>query len=184
MLQMANMLPVARVVKSSGDKGRVIIRLAEDARVGINVEEPVFIVFDGLPVPFFIEESESKGSSQLTVKLEGIDNSDLSEEIKGAIIYVEKGDKGRKQRGRSKQTPDTGNREGDIDVIGYSVSDIKIDFRGVVSALYDYPGNPCIGITGEDGRERLLPLAADFIVSVNNRKREILIETPDGLLDL
>ena len=48
------LLPVAKVLKSFGTDGGVILRYNDQAPDGFSLKEPVFIYFDGLPVPFFI----------------------------------------------------------------------------------------------------------------------------------
>ena len=49
------MLQIAQVLKSNGTDGELVMSFREIAPEDINLKEPVFIVFDGLPVPFFIE---------------------------------------------------------------------------------------------------------------------------------
>ena len=45
---------VAQVLKSNGTDGELVMGFREIAPEDINLQEPVFIVFDGLPVPFYI----------------------------------------------------------------------------------------------------------------------------------
>ena len=49
---------VAQVLKSNGTDGELVMSFRDIAPEDINIKEPVFIVFDGLPVPFFIESFE------------------------------------------------------------------------------------------------------------------------------
>ena len=49
------MLPIAKILKSDGtDGGLLISERGVDFFSDIDRKEPVFIEFDGLPVPFFI----------------------------------------------------------------------------------------------------------------------------------
>ena len=50
-----NLRQIAQVLKSNGTDGEVAISFRDIAPEDISTEEPVFIYFDGLPVPFFIE---------------------------------------------------------------------------------------------------------------------------------
>jgi ribosomal 30S subunit maturation factor RimM len=57
---------------------------------------------------------------------------------------------------------------------------------GVVKCFYDYPNNPCLGIlkSGNQSGETLLPLHEDFILNFDSQKKEIVVELPEGLLDI
>lgn len=176
MMQMANMLPVARVVKSFGDDGRVILRMTSATKMVLKREEPVFIFFDELPVPFFIDEIAPKGNNGFLVKFGGIETFEDSEEINGSIVYTSTSKKVSK-----------GKTSDQIEfIVGYALKDSKGLFCGKISAFYDFPGNPCIGVTSdiEGSEEKLIPFAEEFIVDINNRKREIIVDVPQGLFEI
>jgi len=84
-----NLLPVARVLKSFGTKGELLIRYAPDLQKGIDKKRPVFIYFDGLPVPFFIDTIQDKGKNQAIVKFESIDTEALATEVSGEFVFIE-----------------------------------------------------------------------------------------------
>ena len=62
---------VAQVLKSNGTDGELVLGFRDIAPDDINLNEPVFIVFDGLPVPFFIESFTKRGNSKALVRLTG-----------------------------------------------------------------------------------------------------------------
>jgi 16S rRNA processing protein RimM len=181
MREPANMLPVARIVKSFGDDGRVLIRLSSQTKSDIKTKDPVFIFFDELPVPFFILEMQPKGNNQILVRIEGIENWQQSEEICGEIVYVER--KSKKNTNSKQDSPE----EGD-DLIGYKIKSFDNSFEGEVSNFYDFANNPCLGVQILEneckGEEKLIPLAQEFIVSVNTSKREIVVKVPEGLFNI
>ena len=49
------MIAVAQVLKSNGTDGELLLGFNGFGPEDIDLMEPVFIEFDGLPVPFFIE---------------------------------------------------------------------------------------------------------------------------------
>lgn len=170
------MLPVARVVKSFGDDGRVILRMTAGSKMVLKKEEPVFIYFDEMPVPFFIVEIVQKGNNGFAVKFEGIDSFEDSEEINGLTVYT-----------ASVRKATKGSASDDIAlIIGYTLKDSKGEFNGKISAFYDFPGNPCLGVISdiEGSEEKLIPFAEEFIVQINNRKREIIVDVPQGLFEI
>ena len=85
-----DLLRVAQVVKSYDVNGEVVIRLSSGVLEDYNFKkEPVFIIFDGLPVPFFITSYKSKGTNGALVKFETINDFSHSEELVKKEIYVD-----------------------------------------------------------------------------------------------
>ena len=123
--------------------------------------EPVFINFDGLPVPFFIEDFTPRGGAKYFVKLEDIDSLEAAEELVGKDIILEEDA-----------------YEDEVDVVGYTLCDASGKAVGRVTAFEDIPGNPCLEIEGG----ALVPCPDELIVKVDNKKKQIWLEIADGLL--
>ncbi|MBR3485618.1 MAG: hypothetical protein IKH40_04705, partial [Bacteroidales bacterium] len=80
-----------KVLKSWGAEGQVVLSPdAEDPR-DLKSQEPVFIEFDGLPVPFYVESAQPRGS-RLIVKFEGVDSLAEAEELVGRLVSFQEGD--------------------------------------------------------------------------------------------
>ena len=84
-----NLQQIAQVLKSNGTDGELVLGFREIAPEDINLKEPVFIVFDGLPVPFFIESFTKRGNTKALVRLTDICSMEDVEEIAGKAVYVE-----------------------------------------------------------------------------------------------
>ena len=83
------MQQVAQVLKSNGTDGELVLGFREIAPEDINLQEPVFIIFDGLPVPFYIESLTKRGNTKALVHMTDICSQEDAEEIIGKAIYVE-----------------------------------------------------------------------------------------------
>lgn len=68
------LLPVGRIVKSYGTEGEVMIAFQENIADLLKKNEPVWLFYDGLPVPFYITSSQPKGPRKAIVRLEDIDS--------------------------------------------------------------------------------------------------------------
>ncbi|MEN6618263.1 MAG: ribosome maturation factor RimM [Rikenellaceae bacterium] len=169
------LLPVAKVLKPFGTKGELIIRYSPEAQEDIDKKKPVFIYYDGLPVPFFVESIQDRATNQALVKLEGIYSESLAGEIVGELIYIEKKTKKSKSKNFSPE-----------DLIGYSIIDLDGTPLGIVIEFYDYPNNPCLGVKklNEDNQEQLLPLNEEFIVDLDNETQILKVSLAKGLFDL
>ncbi|NLX40800.1 MAG: hypothetical protein GXY75_02745 [Bacteroidales bacterium] len=151
-----------KVAKSYGDKGDVVINLSPSDPKDINFEEPVFIYFDGLPVPFFIESCQAKGGRWI-VKFENIDNFEDAEEIVGKEIFLNIDE----------------DQDSELPIIGMEVYDSNNTLIGVISDYTNASGNEYIAVIYE-GEEVLLPLHDDLILEWG--EDHIILEIPAGLL--
>ncbi len=151
-----------KVLKSWGSAGEVVLGLdAEDTR-DLKIQEPVFIDFDELPVPFFMESIQTKGN-RFIVKFEDVDTLEAAEELVGRMV-------------RMSETEE----EEDEGIVGMQVRDAKSRrIIGTVVDFSDYGGNTLITVETARG-EVMLPLHEDLIVSIHNDV--ITLDIPEGLL--
>ena len=158
---------IAQVLKSNGRDGELLVSFIGIDPEDIDLEEPVFIEFDGLPVPFYFESFTQRGSSRALVRLTGVRSLRDAEELAGAAIYVE----------------DDLYEDEEEDLTGWTVLQADGTPAGTVSAHEDIPGNPCIWV--ETGRgECLLPLREELVLDVDETEKTLRMEIPEGLLNL
>ena len=193
------MLQVAQVLKSNGTDGELVMGFREIAPEDINLKEPVFIYFDGLPVPFFIESFTKRGNTKALVHLTGISSMEDVEEITGKIVYV-----------AEDSLPElTLEEDGYAALVGWTVLTPTGDFStslemkreevemteeevemseepelvevGEITDFVDIPNNPCIEVETENGAV-MIPLHEDFILAIDPEYQEIVLQIPEGLL--
>ena len=161
------LMPVAKVIKSFGIKGEFIIRYLPSFSGEIIKGQPVFITYDGLPVPFFVSGITERGTDQAIVCVNEIKNPEEADEICGENIYI---------------VYDSENEEAPLpspsDFIGHSLVSTTGDTIGTIQSFYDYPGNPCFGIVREknNGEELLLPVHEDIVTDIYPDKKIIIAE--------
>ena len=158
---------IGQVLKSNGRDGELLVSFSGIAPEDIDLEEPVFIEFDGLPVPFYFEAFTQRGNSRALVRLTGVHSLTDADELAGAILYAE----------------DDLYEDEEEDLTGWTVLDADSNKVGVVSAHEDIPGNPCIWVETGHG-ECLLPLREELVLDVDETEKALRMEIPEGLLDL
>ena len=171
MSESSRLIQVAQILKSNGTDGEVLMGFRNIDPDDINLQEPVFICFDGLPVPFFIEKLTPRGVSKALCRLTGIHSLADAEELAGAAVYADASNLDREEE-----------EEGlDLDaLVGWTVR--RADSQqvvGKVSGYEDIPGNPCLYI--EPGSV-LVPLHEDLVVDVDEDSRTLTLIIPEGLL--
>jgi 16S rRNA processing protein RimM len=68
-------------------------------------------------------------------------------------------------------------------LIGFKAVEEKLGALGLVEEIIENPGQVLCSVRNGDN-EMYIPLVDDFIISINKRKKEILFNLPEGLLDL
>ena len=175
------MQQVAQVLKSNGTDGELVLGFREIAPEDINLKEPVFIVFDGLPVPFYIESFTKRGNTKALVHLTGICSMEDVEEIAGKAVYIE-----------DDQLPEMSIEEdGFAALVGWTLltpaGDLEEDDEpalievGEITDFLDIPKNPCIEVETENGAV-MIPLHEDLILSIDPEYQEIIMQIPAGLI--
>lgn len=155
------MLQIAKILKAYGKEGDVLVGGSSTLDLQeMSTTEPVFIVFDGLPVPFFIERSTPKGGSRAVWHLTGCHNLEDGEELVGRAVFSADGTQDAQEE----------------DFTGWTLFD-RGRRIGVIDAMELIPGNPCLRIG-----ETLIPLHEDLVLDVNPDARTLDMDIPQGLL--
>ena len=206
-----NLQQVAQVLKSNGTDGELVMGFREIAPEDISLNEPVFIVFDGLPVPFFIESFSKRGNSKALVRLTDIRSMEDAEELAGKAVYVEEeslpemtleDDGYAALIGWLLLTPEIPDQVGndgeavgdDGEAVGNDGEAVGNDGEtslpattgnlyevGEITDFIDIPNNPCIEVDTKNGAV-MIPLHEDLILSVDPENLEIVMQIPAGLL--
>ena len=166
MTPTANLQKIAKVLKSNGTDGELLISFFAMDPEDLEITEPVFILFDGLPVPFFVQSLRRRGQNKALVHLNGIYDLKECEEVCCKDIYLP-------------ADAEAAYGEGDFSfLVGWELRDAGKSL-GRIADFVDIPGNPCLEL--EDGR--LVPLHEDFITAVDEDSAVVEMELPSGLLD-
>ena len=154
------MLQIAKILKSNGTDGGLLIGV-RDIEVGqIDLQEPVFIEFDGLPVPFFIQDLQQRGNSKAIIHLNDITSLADAEEVVGRGLFVE---------GEWEE-------EEEMDFTGWTLLNRGVEV-GTVTGMEPIPGNLCLYVG-----DALVPLHEDLIISADPAARTLNLDLPEGLL--
>ena len=161
------MLCIGKVLKSNGTAGELLVSFLDVNPQDIDLQEPVFIEFDGLPVPFYFESFNQRGNSRALVRLTGVHSLKDADELAGSALYA-----------------DYFVQEDEDDFTGWTVLDQNKKPVGEVTDLEDIPGNTCLWVRKADGAEVLLPFHEDLLLEADSEKQILTLQIPEGILDL
>ena len=161
------MLRVAQVLKSNGTDGELLLSFFDIAPEDIDLQEPVFIEFDGLPVPFYFESFTPRGNNRALVRLTGVRSLKDADELAGQAVYA-----------------DYFEEEEEEDLVGWTLCNADGQTVGTVVDYEDIPGNLCLWVERPDGEQVLLPFHEDLILSMEESTQTITMSIPEGILEL
>ena len=173
MINLNDCIEIGQFTRPHGYKGQVILKLNNFSFDEIVEMEWVFVLIDGLPVPFFIGGFSERSSDSLIVELEDINSIEKARSLLNTRVLIEK--KVLKECAVLKP--------GFSQMLGYKIIDILNGHIGHLDSIIDNPQNPLLRIL-KDKKEILLPLQDEFIVEINNTSKEIIVSCPSGLLDI
>jgi 16S rRNA processing protein RimM len=167
-----NDILLGRITKLNGYEGAVTVKLEKIFSENIPRMESVFLEIEGRPVPFFISASEYSGADILKLSFEGYESIAKVSEFIGCRIFLTSGKPAKTQ-------PD------DVtSLVGYLVLEQNDNLLGTITGIAQNPGQWLLSIASPSGKEILIPLHNDFIVSIDDANKTIIMDLPDGLIDI
>ncbi len=131
-------------------------------------------LLDGIFVPFFIEEYRFRSDSTALVKLEGIDTAERARMFTNVEVYFPV---------KHAEEAEDGELSWNF-FIGFRMEDVRHGELGEVVEVDTTTVNTLFVVEQEDGEELLIPAQEEFIVEINQEKKLITVELPEGLLNL
>jgi len=173
------MVTVGRVARAHGNKGEVIINLETDfPERRFQNGNVVYGLIDGETKPFLIERVRFHGGRPV-VELEGINSMNAAEALAALELRVPEAELAALPR-------DTYYR---YQLIGCVVETISGTVVGTVTAVEGVVGAQRLlvrppGQTFKIGNDIEVPLAAPICVHIDATEKRIIVDLPDGLLEL
>ena len=131
-------------------------------------------LLDGIFVPFFIEEYRFRSDSTALVKLEGIDTAERARMFTNVEVYFPV---------KHAEEAEDGELSWNF-FVGFRMEDVRHGELGEVVEVDTTTVNTLFVGEQEDGEELLVPAQEEFIVEINQEKKLITVELPEGLLNL
>jgi len=164
---------LGKIVKKFSFKGEVLVKLDTDEPELYENLDALFIDLRNNLVPFFIQSSQLHKSELLRVKFEEVDTEQDADSILKCDVYLP-----------LEALPELEDDKFYFhEVIGYIIEDVHFGKVGTIKSINDSSSQPLFEID-RDGLEVLIPLNDAFIKKVDKKKKLIIVETPEGLIDL
>ena len=164
---------VGTIVSKFSFKGEVLVKTDTDDLSLFENMESVFVELGKELVPFFIEKCNLHKSDLLRIKFEEVDTERDAEVLLKHHLFLP----------LTLLPKLTGNKFYYHEGIGFQVFDVNYGAIGTITHINDNSSQPLFEIMHE-GKEILIPLHDNFLKEVNRKEKKIIVETPEGLIDL
>ena len=164
---------LGKIVRKHSFRGEVVIKLDTDEPELYQEMESIFVDLGNNLVPFFIQKSLLQKGNQLRVRFEGIEKEEDADAILKSDVYLP----------ISLLPKLEGDKFYYHEVIGFTVIDTNYGEVGKLVNINDKAAQPLFEIERDD-KEIFIPMIDDFIKKVDREKNTILVETPEGLIEL
>lgn len=175
MITIDDLTAIGTITKIHGLRGNVVVQ-CEDFLLEDFEGEPVFLILDGGPVPFFItsESVRTRGGSSYLLHFDDVETENEALELVGSTIMIE----------TSLIDDDDEFDEADINrFVGYKCVDLPTEEMGSVEDVVDYAGNIVFTIDIK-GKEVLLPLSDDIVLDVDDENKILYVSITEDLYNL
>ncbi len=175
MIDRKDLFQIGKIQKPHGLQGMLAFSFSTD--VFEEADAPCLICeVDGIFVPFFVEELRFKNEETALVKFEGIDNDKSAKILLKCPLYIE-----RKYLPQDLSGADV---EGAAYYEGFQIIDECGSPIGEIVQIDDSTENYLFLVENEDGEEFYIPAVDDYIIAIDDDKRVIQMELPEGLLTM
>jgi 16S rRNA processing protein RimM len=169
MIKKEDVYKIGRLGKAHGVKGEVSFQFTDDIFDSVDADYLVLDV-DGILVPFFMEEYRFRNDSVCLVKFCDVDTQQRAQELTGCDVYF--------PRALAKEAEETPSLSS---LVGFEIVRVSDSFAiGKITAIDDTTQNILFEL--EDGT--LIPASDELIENIDVNKKEIIMNIPEGLLDI
>lgn len=162
------LIKIGKVLKTHGFKGHLKIFIDE---FYIDDFEEMSVIFIN-QLPYFIISKDINSDNQAIIFLEDIDTKEKAHPLQGKDIYAKDDD-----------LTEILDEEPYNDVVGYTIIDKNSGTLGEINQIIELP-HQFLAQVFIDKKEILIPLNEDFIVNIDDDKKTVEMQLPDGFLEI
>ena len=173
-LSKGDCVEVGYIQKPHGLKGEVVLAFEQEFEETFDELELLFIDIDGGLVPFSIEDESlrMRNDQSAICKLIFIDTLTQAKELVGCKVYV-----------FEDEVIESDDQGVASTLIGMIAFDAKFGEIGMIGRVDDFSGNLVITVN-HPRAEIMIPLSDNVITSIDELKREIYLDCPNGLIEI
>lgn len=173
MIKKEDCIKIGEIGKTHNLQGALIVYTDNDLLEQYS-DEPVFLLLEGAPVPFYIAEDglTERNHSSYIVKFEFVDSKEQADRLVGSELLMDKYLLDEEELPLEMS-----------DLIGYAVVDDLTGARGEIVQVDDYSGNVVLSIR-IFSKEILLPVSDQYVTEVLHDEKMMHVNIPEEIKNL
>ena len=162
------LIKIGKVLKTHGYKGHLKIFIDEFYIDDFEDMAAIFIH----NLPYFIVSKDINSDSQAIIALEDIDSKEKAHPLQGKDIFAKDDD-----------LAEILDEEPYNDLSGFTITDKNLGIIGEITQIIELPYQ-FLAQVFRDKKEILIPMNEDFIIHIDEKKKTVEMQLPDGLLEI
>jgi len=161
-----------KLVAVHGLKGELVLKHELGKKSSLKDVKAVFIEDkkDSF-LPWFVESTKIKSENEIYIKLEGLETRETASKLTPKEVWLTEDDF---KRLSAKSAP--------ANLLGYTIINNKERLSEILEVIEQPHQLLCRMELNE--KEVLIPLNESFLKKIDHRKKEVIVELPEGLLDI
>ncbi len=169
---MTNYCHIGKLAAVFGVNGQLVLSHSLGKKTTLKGLEALFVELKGGELlPYFIQETTIKNESETYIQLEGIATREAAQKLVGRPVWLPE-----------EQFQKYAAKTAAISLLGYHIIDGKTDL-GEILEVIEQPHQLLCRIDWK-GKEALIPLHENFLVKIDKKKKQVVVELPEGLLEI
>ena len=161
-----------KLVAASGLKGELIFKHELGKKTSLKDLKAIFIEDkkDSF-LPWFIETAKIKNETEIYLKLEGVETREAAAKLSPKEVWMTEADF---KKYAAKSAP--------ASLLGYTIFNSKEKLSEVLEVI-EQPHQLLCRLE-INSKEVLIPINESFLKKIDHKKKEVIVELPDGLLEI
>lgn len=175
MMKRDAFIPIGKTGKSHGISGALKIFVDDRYFEDFLEAEVLFLEINGKKLPYFIEDVRE--ANDLLVKLEEIDSPEAAHPLSGRQVFLRTEDL---LEDEDRAAPPETQFER---YLNFLIKDVQLGPIGQIEEIIELPQQFLASVIYQD-RELLIPMHPTLIRKIDAGRKEILMDLPEGLLEI
>ena len=173
-------LKIGFLKKLSGVRGELVLQFEQDYEKSLRENPILFFELNSLTVPWFISKKgiHFRSDTSAVIKIDWLDSKEQSQKFIGTSVYIQKKDFEKEKKEEKEKFSYT-----EDELSGFSIADEKLGMIGSVEKIENYSGNILFQVNCH-GNKILIPFHEDFFVRLDKEKKMIILNCPEGILNI
>lgn len=169
---MEQLFNIGRLVATFGVDGQLVLQHALGKKTALKGLEVMMVEIkrDDI-IPYFVTEVKIKNDTEVYVTFEDIDTKEKAKKLVPRPVWLKESDF-KKYVAKSST----------ISLLGYIILDNEVELSEIVEVI-EQPHQILAKIMYQQ-KEMLIPINEAFIVKVDHKNKRVVLDLPEGLLDI